>query len=50
MDANPALSARDAHLMTLERQGIPYEAGYETQIYHPDVIKKNPGRFNPACY
>ena len=27
--------ARQAHLQTLEIQGIPYEPGYESYIYHP---------------
>jgi RHS repeat-associated protein len=43
MDAGPA------HLMTLEWQGIPYEPGYERNLYHPDVINDYPEMFNPAC-
>ena len=42
--------ARQAHLQTLEQQGIPYEAGYESQIYHPSVISQYPNYFNPAAW
>ncbi len=49
MDQNPDLSPRDAHSMTLQRQGIPETPGYQKEIYHPDVIKNNPEYFNPAC-
>ncbi len=40
MTANASLSPRAAHLATLERQGINYERGYESQLYHPDVIRQ----------
>ncbi len=43
------LSPRDAHLGALGRQGIPYEPGYERNLYHPDVIEEFPEYFNPAC-
>jgi hypothetical protein len=42
--------ARAAHLETLRRQGIPYEAGYEAQLYHPDVIRAHADQFNPAAH
>ena len=41
------MDARAAHLQTLESQGIPYEPGYESQLYHPDVIRQFPEQFNP---
>lgn len=44
------LGARDAHLKTLEWQGIPYKAGYESQLYSPDVIRDLPEYFNPAAW
>ena len=43
------LDARDAHLQTLEEQGIPYEPAYEAELYHPDVIDQYPEHFNPAA-
>ena len=43
------IGARDAHLQTLEWQGIPYKAGYEAQLYHPDVILRDPSAFSPAA-
>jgi hypothetical protein len=46
---NRGAGARDAHLQTLEWQGIPYKAGYESQLYHPEVILQNAGSFNPAA-
>ena len=42
--------ARAAHLETLQWQGIPYEAGYEAQLYHPDVITEFSEFFNPAAW
>ena len=48
MDAG--VSARDAHMQTLQWQGIPYEPGYEAQLYHPSVIQQFPEYFNPAAY
>ncbi len=44
------IEARAAHLQTLEWQGIPYEPGYESQLYHPDVISQFPEQFNPAAW
>ncbi len=44
------ISARDAHMQTLQWQGIPYEPGYEAQLYHPSVIQQFPEYFNPAAY
>ncbi|HEX7062333.1 MAG TPA: RHS repeat-associated core domain-containing protein [Woeseiaceae bacterium] len=44
------LDARDAHLGTLKWQGIPYEAGYESQLYAPEVIEQFPELFNPAAW
>jgi hypothetical protein len=41
---------RAAHLETLEWQGISYEAGYEAQLYHPEVIRQFPELFNPAAW
>ena len=41
-------AARAAHLQTLESQGIPYAPGYESQLYHPDVITEFLEFFNPA--
>ena len=41
---------RAAHLETLEWQGIPYHPGYESQLYHPDVIRQLPEHFNPAAW
>jgi hypothetical protein len=43
------LSPLDAHLGTLELQGIPYEPGFQRYLYHPDVINEFPQWFNPAC-
>jgi RHS repeat-associated protein len=40
---------RAAHLQTLEWQGIPYEAGYESRLYHPSVITSFPEYFHPAA-
>ncbi len=40
---------RAAHLKTLEIQGIPYERGYESALFHPDVIRQFPEYFNPAA-
>ena len=45
---NQGLDARDAHLETLRQQGIPYEPGYERQLYAPSVIRQYPDHFNPA--
>jgi hypothetical protein len=36
------MDARAAHLETLQRQGIPYIPGYESQLYQPDVIRQFP--------
>jgi hypothetical protein len=42
------MEARAAHLQTLGWQGIPYEPGYERQLYAPNVIQKYPEYFSPA--
>ncbi len=34
------IGAVSAHQETLRWQGIPYMPGYESQIYHPDVIRQ----------
>jgi len=47
---DPETAANDAALETLERQGIPYVPGYESQLYHPSVIIKYPDHFNPAAH
>jgi RHS repeat-associated protein len=47
---NRGVDARDAHLETLEWQGIPYKPGYESQLYHPNVIEQFPEYFNPAAH
>jgi hypothetical protein len=47
---NNGLGARDAHLETLRQQGIPYEPGYESHLYHPEVIPQFPNSFNPAAH
>jgi hypothetical protein len=47
---NKGVGARDAHLQTLEWQGIRYEPGYESQLYHPDVIRQFSEYFNPAAH
>lgn len=44
------LGARDAHLETLSRQGIPYQPGYDSQLYHPSVISRYLDHFNPAAH
>jgi RHS repeat-associated protein len=42
MDAG--MGAREAHLSTLEIQGIPYQKGYESLLYSPEAMKFfNPG-------
>jgi hypothetical protein len=41
-------AARAAHMETLQWQGIPYAAGYESQLYHPSVIRAFSEMFNPA--
>jgi hypothetical protein len=43
------LDAEAAHLETLKWQGIEYKPGYESNIYHPDVIREYSKRFNPAA-
>jgi RHS repeat-associated protein len=43
-------AARAAHLETLQWQGIPYAPGYESQLYHPDVISQFLEFFNPAAW
>lgn len=35
---NRGVGARDAHLQTLEWQGIPYKRGYESQLYALDAV------------
>jgi hypothetical protein len=47
---NRGVGARDAHLQTLQWQGIPYKAGYESQLYHPSVIQQFPAYFTPAAH
>ena len=47
---NRGVGPRDAHLQTLEWQGIPYRAGYESQPYHPEVVRAYPKYFNPAAH
>lgn len=42
--------ARAAHLETLQWQRIPYAAGYESQLYHPSVIRSFSEMFNPAAW
>jgi RHS repeat-associated protein len=42
--------ARAAHLETLQWQGIPYVAGYESQLYHSTVIRSFSEMFNPAAW
>lgn len=42
--------ARAAHLETLQWQNIPYAPGYESQLYHPDVIRAFQDMFNPAAW
>jgi hypothetical protein len=42
--------ARAAHLATLQWQGIPYAAGYESRLYHPSVIQAFSEMFNPAAW
>lgn len=44
------LDSRAAHLRTLDWQGIPYAPGYESQLYHPDVIMQFREFFNPAAH
>lgn len=39
------LSAQDAHLQTLEIQGIPYEPGYAEQLYDPSIVEQFQGWF-----
>jgi hypothetical protein len=43
-------AARAAHLETLQWQGIPYLPGYESQLYHPDVITQFADSFNRAAW
>ncbi len=50
MDADASVSARDAHLRTLETQGIPYDAKTDSKLFHPDVIRENPKIFNPKSH
>ena len=40
------MGLREAHLETLKLQGIPYEPGYEHQIYAPSVLNKYREYFN----
>ena len=42
--------ARAAHLETLQWQKTPYAPGYESQLYHPDVIRMFQDMFNPAAW
>jgi len=44
------LEPRAAHLETLKWQGIPYEAGYESKLYDPDVIFEFSEWFSPAAH
>ncbi len=42
MDAG--MAEREAHLATLQIQGIDYTKGYESQLYSPEALKIfNPG-------
>jgi len=41
---------RAAHLETLNWQKSPYSPGYESQLYHPDVIRQFPQQFNPQTW
>ncbi len=43
-------AARAAHLETLQWQGIPFEPGYESLLYHPDVISQFSENFNPEAW
>ncbi len=45
-----SLDPRAAHLKTLEWQKIPYAPGYESKLYHPDVIQQFKEYFNPAAH
>jgi RHS repeat-associated protein len=40
---------RAAHLAALEVQHIPYVAGYEAYLFHPDVVKALPDYFSSAA-
>ncbi len=42
------LSEREAHIFTLEQQGITYEPGYEAYLYAPEVIDEFVDYFNKA--
>jgi hypothetical protein len=44
------MGLREAHLETLKLQGIPYEPGYERQIYAPSVLNKYRIYFNFANF
>ena len=44
------LEPRAAHLETLNWQKIPYAPGYESELYHPDVIRQFSEYFNPAAH
>ncbi|GHU24556.1 hypothetical protein AGMMS50243_27810 [Betaproteobacteria bacterium] len=37
------------HQAALKWQGIPYKAGFESQLYHPSVIRANSSEFSPAA-
>jgi RHS repeat-associated protein len=43
------VAAREAHLQTLKWQGVPYKPGYEAELYHPDIILKDPSSFSSAA-
>jgi hypothetical protein len=47
---NQGTGAREAHLATLQQQGIPYEPGYERQLYTQDILNKYRNQFNPANF
>jgi hypothetical protein len=42
--------AEQAHLQTLQQQGIPYAPGFQAQLYHPSVINQYPDYFNAATH
>ncbi|MGI6416368.1 MAG: Hint domain-containing protein [Thermoguttaceae bacterium] len=44
------MEARAAHLETLKWQDILYKPGYESRLYHPNVIRQLPEHFNPAAW
>jgi RHS repeat-associated protein len=44
------LDQQAAHEAALQWQGIPYKTGYESQLYHPDVIRQFSTEFNRAAW